>query len=239
MTAQHTPPADHAQASNDERSPSAGHQPRDARDAQAMSDEEAVRLMRHWTEEALADPARHSYFPSLVRMLVTFLKTENNRGALREADSTAATPRPKSYELPPVGGIPDTAEVTLDVDDAYRVFSVVLEYVKAWQPDDHVLPNEVAHRRLIEAAQALEIMTRAQLSQMGSLVQAHRDDERAADEWMWDRWMERGRLKQEAGAAEKAQERQRDNEGSDASPTMSPAATAADTARDDREARGA
>ncbi len=106
--------------------------------------------------------------------------------ALSDAQAGAV----KSYLTQLVGtleGIP----TTLDVDDSYTVFRAVLYAVQTWESDDQVLPNEAAHRALIEAAEALQIMARAQLTEMGPLVQAHRDNDRAAQEWAHDRWMAR------------------------------------------------
>ncbi len=184
MTAQHTPPADHVPT---------------------MSDEEAIRLMRHWTEDALVDPARHSYFPSLVRMLFQFLRNEEAREALR---ASAPTPRPKSYEIQPVG-IPDSAFVTLDTTDAYRVFSTLLDAIKAWDYSTDPLDDYAARARLGDLLDAVKIMNAGYMAAIKPGVQAHRDDEAAARAWKADRWMKRGELAQEARAAEKAQERQR------------------------------
>ncbi len=107
--------------------------------------------------------------------------------------TTDTTKRSKSYRTQPVG-IPEGIPPTLDVDDSYTVFRVVLHAVQTWQPDDQVLPNEVAYRALIDATEALQIMARAQLTAMGPLVQAHRDDDWAAQEWAFDRWMARSQL---------------------------------------------
>jgi len=107
--------------------------------------------------------------------------------------TTDTTKRSKSYLTQPVG-IPEDIPTTLDVDDSYTVFRVVLHAVQTWQPDDQVLPNEAAHRALIDATEALQIMARAQLTAMGPLVQAHRDDDWAAQEWAFDRWLARSQL---------------------------------------------
>ncbi len=111
----------------------------------------------------------------------------------RTTDTTRTPERSKSYRTQPVG-IPEGIPPTLDVDDSYTIFHVVLHAVQTWQPDDEVLPNEAAHRALIDATEALQIMARAQLTAMGPLVQAHRDDDWATQEWAFDRWMARSQL---------------------------------------------
>jgi len=108
-------------------------------------------------------------------------------------ETTRTPERSKSYLTQPVG-IPEGIPPTLDVDDSYTVFRVVLHAVQTWESDDQVLPNEAAHRALIDAIEALQIMARAQLTAMGPLVQAHHDDDRAAQEWAFDRWMARSQL---------------------------------------------
>ena len=157
-------------------------------DLRDVSDAQAVAMLRRWFDDYQAKPEEHSYFPSITRMFFKALK------ALADEDKERATTHGagavKSYLTQPVG-IPEGIPTTLDVDDSYTVFRAVLQAVQTWQPDDRVLPNEAAHRALIEAAEALQIMARAQLTEMGPLVQAHRADKRAAQEWEHDRWMAR------------------------------------------------
>jgi len=157
-------------------------------DPHALNDAQAVALLRQWVENYLAHPEAHSYVPSLARMFFKAVTILGDEGKGRAATHGAGAV--KSYLTQPVG-IPEGIPTTLDVDDSYTVFRVVLHAVQTWQPDNDVLPNEAAHRALIEAAEALQIMTRAQLAEMGSLVQAHRDDNSAAAEWAYDRWMAR------------------------------------------------
>jgi len=161
------------------------HTPAPASDE--MSDAQAVEMMRRWAEDAQANPEQHSSFIKVARIFIDTLAAE----ATRETQAAArGTGRLKSYHIQPEG-IPAHRPTTLDPDDSYTVFRVVLHSVQTWQPDDDVLPNEAAHRTLIEAAEALIIMTRVQLAEMAPLVQAHRDDNAAAQEWADDRWMGR------------------------------------------------
>jgi len=158
------------------------------REPREVSDAQAVEMLRRWAEDAQAHPEAHRYFPSVARM---FFKAITVLGDEDKARATAhGAGAVKSYLTQPVG-IPEGIPTTLDVDDSYTVFRAVLQAVQTWQSNDRVLPNEAAHRALIEAAEALQIMARAQLAEMGPLVQAHRDDERAAEEWAYDRWRAR------------------------------------------------
>jgi len=182
-----TPPAiDHSAAPQAAGDPAPTRTP--PHDPHALSDAQAVALLRQWVEDYLAHPEEHSYVPSLGRMFfkaVTVLGDEDKGHAARHSAGAI-----KSYLTQPVG-IPEGIPTTLDVDDSYTVFRAVLQAVQTWQSNDRVLPNEAAHRALIEAAEALQIMARAQLAEMAPLVQAHCDDERAAEEWAYDRWMAR------------------------------------------------
>ncbi len=157
-------------------------------DLHARSDAQVVALLGQWVEDYQARPEDHSHFPSVVRMFFQAAKALADEEKRRAATHGAGTV--KSYLTQPVGS-PEGIPTTLDVDDSYTVFRVVLHAVQTWESDDQVLPNEAAHRALIEAAEALQIMARAQLTEMGPLVQAHRDDDRAAQEWASDRWMAR------------------------------------------------
>ncbi len=205
-----------------------------------LTDARAVALLRRWAEQAEADPAAHTYFPPLARAFFRILADEARREKWQGARDTE---RRKSYEVQPVG-IPESLPTTLDPDDSYTVFRVVLDVVKGWESDDKVLPNEAAHRHLIQACEALAIMARAQLNEMGPLVQAHLADARAAEDWRHDRWMARGRRDREAGAARTAatmaQERQRGAEGSmDGADRDAGAAAAPASHTPDATARGA
>jgi len=207
-----TPPADMTQATDTtqgERPVDADTRPRPRpRTAGELSDAQAVSLMRRWVEEFQQDPAQHSYFPSIVRVIFKMLKDEAAREALRAADP--APTRPQSYEVQPVG-IPDLADVTLDTDDAYRVFLTLLDAIKAWDYNEDPLKDYAARERLDDLLGALRIMNDGYMAAILPGVQAHRDDAAAAREWQHDRWVARGRLEQEARmAATQAQERQRD-----------------------------
>jgi len=179
-----------------------------------LTDARAVDLLRRWAEQAEADPAAHSYFPPLARMFFQVLAHEAERVKERTARDTD---RRKSYATQPVG-IPSAALVTLAGEEVYDVFHAVLDAVQAWTTDDHVLPNDEAHHRLLRHLDALRTMTNAVIAADAPLVRAHLDDTRAAEDWRHDRWMARGRFDREAGAARTAatmaQERQRDAEGS-------------------------
>jgi len=158
------------------------------REPREVSDAQAVEMLRRWAEDAQAQPEAHRYFSSVARMFfkaVKILDNEDKRGATAHGAGAV-----KSYLTQPVG-IPEGIPTTLDVDDSYTVFRAVLQAVQTWQSNDRVLPNEAAHRALIEAAEALQIMARAQLAEMAPLVQAHRDDNNAAEEWAYNRWMAR------------------------------------------------
>ncbi len=196
----------------------------------------AAALLRRWAAQAEADPAAHTYFPSLARAFFRILADEARREKRQGARDTE---RRKSYEVQPIG-IPESLPTTLDPEDSYTVFRVVLEVVKGWESDDDVLPNEAAHRHLIQACEALAIMARAQLVEMGPLVQAHLDDDRAAQEWRHDRWMARGRLERADQAARRAdapaQERQRGNKGANAGDKAATTPAAPATAHDERSA---
>ena len=159
-----------------------------------MSDKRIVSMLRQWVEDAEKDLATHSYFPTLARVFFSLLSTgvaHLDREEPHEAQDADRRARSgKRYQTQPVG-IPQALDTTLDPDESYIVFHVVLDAVKAWEDEDKVLPNEAAHRRLIAAAQALEIMANAQLMEMGPLVEAHRADDEAANEWRRDRWFAR------------------------------------------------
>jgi hypothetical protein len=187
ITTQQPTHTDHAASQQADGDPTttadaSSHDPRDVSDAQAVA------MLRRWFDDYQAHPEEHSYFPSIARMFFKSVKALDDEEKRRAATHRAGAV--KSYLTQPVGS-PEGIPTTLDVDDSYTVFRVVLHAVQTWQPDDQVLPNEAAHRALIEATEALQIMARAQLTEMGPLVQAHRDDDRAAQEWASDRWMAR------------------------------------------------
>ncbi len=179
-----------------------------------LTDERAVDLLRRWIEDAQKDPATHTYFPSVARMFFQVLAHEGERVKERESRDTD---RRKSYTTQPVG-VPGPAPVTLADEEVYDVFNAVLDAVQSWTTDDHVLPNNEAHRRLLRHLDALRTMTNAVIAADAPLVQAHLDDARAAEDWRHDRWMARGRRDREGSAARTAatmaQERQRGAEGS-------------------------
>jgi len=179
-----------------------------------LTDERAVELLRRWTEDAQKDPAAHSYFPSVARTFFRVLAHEAERVKER---ASRDTDRRKSDTTQPVG-IPGPASVTFAGEEVYDVFNAVLDAVQSWTTDDHVLPNDEAHRRLLRHLDALRIMTSAVIAADAPFVRAHLDDARAAEDWRHDRWMARGRRDREAGAARTAattaQERQRGAEGS-------------------------
>ncbi len=192
-----------------------------------LTDARAVELLRRWAEQAEADPAAHSYFPPLARMFFRMLAHE----AERVKDRTARdTDRGATSHVQPVG-IPSAAPVTLAGEEVYDVFHAVLDAVQSWTTDDDALPNDEAHRRLLRHLDALRIMTNAVIATDAPLVEAHLADARAAEDWRHDRWMARGRLDREAGAARTAsttaQERQRgDHEGQGDAPGAPPASGA-------------
>jgi len=179
-----------------------------------LTDERAVDLLRRWIEDAQKNPATHTYFPSVARLFFQVLAHEAERVKERASRDTA---RRKSYTTQPVG-IPGPASVTLAGEEVYDVFNAVLDAVQSWTTDDHVLPNNEAHRRLLRHLDALRIVAAAVIAADAPLVQAHLDDARAAEDWRHDRWMARGRFDQEGSAARTAatmaQERQRGAEGS-------------------------
>ncbi len=179
-----------------------------------LTDERAVELLRRWVEVAQKDPATHTYFPSVARTFFQVLAHEGERVKKRASRDTE---RRKSYTTQPVG-IPSFASVTLAGEEVYDVFHAVLDAVQSWTTDDHVLPNNEAHRRLLRHLDALRTMTSAVIAADAPFVRAHLDDARAAEDWRHDRWMARGRRDREAGAARTAstmaQERQRGAEGS-------------------------
>jgi len=179
-----------------------------------LTDEHAVSMLRRWAEQAEADPATHTYFPSVARTFFQVLAHEAERVKER---ASRDTDRRKSYTTQPVG-IPGQASVTLAGEEVYDVFHAVLDAVQAWTTDEDVLPNNEAHRRLLRHLDALRTMTNAVIAADAPLVQAHLDDARAAEEWRHDRWMARDRRDREARAARTAatmaQERQRGAEGS-------------------------
>ena len=153
------------------------------------------------------------------------------------------TDRRKSYTTQPVG-IPGPASVTLADEEVYDVFNAVLDAVQSWTTDDDALPNNEAHRRLLRHLDALRIMTNAVIATDAPLVEAHLADARAAEDWRHDRWMARGRLDREGGAARTAatmaQERQRGAEGStDGADRDAGAAAAPAPHTPDATARGA
>ncbi len=192
-----------------------------------LTDERAVDLLRRWTEDAQKDPATHRYFPSVARMFFRVLAHEAERVKERAAWDTE---RGASDTTQPLG-VPGTASVTLAGEEVYDVFHAVLDAVQAWTTDDEVLPNNEAHRRFLRHLDALRIMTSAVIAADAPLVQAHLADARAAEDWRHDRWMARGRLDREGGAARTAatmaQERQRgDHEGQGDAPGAPPASGA-------------
>ncbi len=191
MTTTHQPtPTDHAaprQAAADSSTENTRTQ-----DLHARSDAQVVALLRQWVDDYQAHPEDHSHFPSIARTFFeaanAFADEEKRRTATHGGAGAV-----KSDLTQPVGTL-EGVPTTLDVDDSYTVFRAVLYAVQTWESDVQVLPNEAAHRALIEAAEALQIMARAQLTEMGPVVQAHRDDDRAAQDWASDRWMARSQL---------------------------------------------
>ena len=152
-----------------------------------LTDERAVDLLRRWIEDAQKDPATHTYFPSVARTFFQVLAHEAERvkeRASRDADRGATS------HVQPVG-IPGFASVTLAGEEVYDVFNAVLDAVQSWTTEDHVLPNNEAHRRLLRHLDALRIMTSAVIAADAPLARAHLDDARAAEEWRHDRWMAR------------------------------------------------
>jgi len=113
--------------------------------------------------------------------------------------------QPKRYEIQPVG-IPDTAEVTLNVDDAYHVFSTLLDAIKVWDYSTDPLDDYAARERLGDLLDAVKIMNAGYMAAILPGVQAHRDDEAAARAWTADRWMKRGELARTRRAASSAAE---------------------------------
>jgi len=179
-----------------------------------LTDERAVELLRRWIEDAQKDPATHTYFPSVARIFFQVLAHEAERVKER---ASRDTDRRKSYTTQPVG-IPTSAPVALAGEEVYDVFNAVLDAVQSWTTDDHVLPNNEAHRRLLRHLDALRTMTNAVIAADAPLVEAHLADARAAEDWRHDRWMARDRRDRECDAARTgattAQERQRGAEGS-------------------------
>ncbi len=179
-----------------------------------LTDARAVELLRRWAEQAEADPATHTYFPSVARTFFRMLAHE----ARREKWQGARDANHRASDTTQPVGIPSAAPVTLAGEEVYDVFNAVLDAVQSWTTDDHVLPNNEAHRRLLRHLDALRIMTTAVIAADAPLVQAHLADARAAEEWRHDRWMARGRRDREGSAARTAattaQERQRGAEGS-------------------------
>jgi len=179
-----------------------------------LTDARAVALLRRWAEQAEADPTAQSYFPSLAHAFFRILADE----ARREKWQGARDANHRASDTTQPVGIPSAAPVTLAGEEVYDVFNAVLDAVQSWTTDDHVLPNDEAHRRLLRHLDALRIMTTAVIAADAPLVRAHLDDARAAEDWRHDRWMARGRRDREGGAARTAatmaQERQRGAEGS-------------------------
>ena len=202
-----------------------------------VSDKRIVSMLRQWVEDAEKDLATHSYFPTLARAFFQILGDEAIREERREAQD-AERRAPKNYEIQPVG-IPDLAEVTLDTDDTYRVFSTLLDAIKVWDCSEKPLEDYAARARLDDLLDAVKIMNAGYMAAIEPGIQAHRDDEAAARAWTHDRWMARSRLEQEARAARVAQERQRDEQDDTDHPaTATTPATAAapPSARDTRSA---
>jgi len=142
----------------------------------SLTDTRAVSMLRQWAEDAEKDPTRHSYFPSLARMVFRLLADEEKRRTRHTA--------------PPVG-VPDVASVTLDADDVYPVFDALLDALKAWDASDDPLEDDEARRRLDRLLRALVTMNTAYLTTLRPYIQACRDDNRAAKEWKRDRWSAR------------------------------------------------
>ncbi len=156
-------------------------------DPDALTDEQAVDLMRRWAESAQKDPSAHTSFTNVARIFVDTLADE-----VRRAKRTAArgTGRLKSYELQPVG-VPAPASVTLDGDDIYDIFESLLAAVQAWRHSDDVIEDYNATVHLLGLTNALALMTHARITATAPLTNAHRDDDRAAEEWKSARWMAR------------------------------------------------
>ena len=214
MSQQPTQPHQPAHATDTPQSAGDHALPDDPGTFESLTGERAVELLRRWAEDAQKDPATHTYFPSVARMFFQVLAHEAERVKER---ASRDTDRRKSYTTQPVG-IPGPASVTLAGEEVYDVFNAVLDAVQAWTTDDHVLPNNEAHRRLLRHLDALRIMTSAVIAADAPLTQAHLADARAAEDWRRDRWMARDRRDREAHAgrtaAAMAQERQRGAEGS-------------------------
>jgi len=214
MSQQPTQPHQPAHATDTPQSAGDQALPADPGTFATLTDERAVSMLRRWAEQAEADPAAHSYFPSVARTFFRVLAHEAERERRQQVhDANHRT----SYDTQPVG-VPSFASVTLAGEEVYDVFHAVLDAVQAWTTDEDVLPNNEAHRRLLRHLDALRTMTNAVIAADAPLVQAHLDDARAAEEWRHDRWMARGRRDREGGAARTAsttaQERQRGAEGS-------------------------
>jgi len=213
MSRQPTQPHQPAHATDTPQSAGAAL-PDDPGTFESLTGERAVELLRRWAEDAQKDPATHTYFPAVARLFFQVLAHEAER--VKERESRDANHRASDTTQPV--GIPSAAPVTLAGEEVYDVFNAVLDAVQSWTTDDDVLPNDEAHRRLLRHLDALRIMTSAVIAADAPLAQAHLDDARAAQDWRRDRWMARGRLDREGGAARTAstmaQERQRGAEGS-------------------------
>jgi len=154
-----------------------------------LTDARAVEILRRWAEDAQKDPATHRSLPSLARAFFQILADEARREKRRAARDTDR--RARSHVQPV--GVPTSAPVALAGEEVYDVFNAVLDAVQSWTTDDHVLPNNEAHRRLLRHLDALRIMTSAVITADAPLVQAHLDDNRAAEVWRHNRWLARGR----------------------------------------------
>ncbi len=227
MSQQPTQPHQPAHATDTPQSAGDHALPADPGTFATLTDERAVELLRRWAEDAQKDPATHTYFPSVARMFFQVLAHEAERVKER---ASRDTDRRKSYTTQPVG-VPGPAPVTLAEEEVYDVFNAVLDAVQSWTTDEHVLPNNEAHRRLLRHLDPLRTMTNAVIAADAPLVEAHLDDARAAEDWRHDRWMARDRRDREGGAARTAstmaQERQRgDHEGQGDAPGAPPASGA-------------
>ncbi len=157
------------------------------RDPRTVSDAQAVEMMRRWAEDAQADPEQHSSFIKVARIFIDTLTAEATREKQHRARGTG---RLKSYEIQPVG-VPSPASVTFNGDDIYDLFETLLAAVQAWRHSDDVIEDDDAIHHLLGLTHALTLLARARIKTSAPLTDAHRADERAAEEWTSDRWMGR------------------------------------------------
>jgi len=101
-----------------------------AQDPHALSDAQAVALLRRWVEDYRAQPEEHSYLPSVARMFFEAAKNLRDEEKRRTATHGAMDARRQAYEEALVE-LDRNGDIVLDFGDGLHLITVLQRAIAA------------------------------------------------------------------------------------------------------------